>query len=40
MGSLDRRAGTYWIKYYRGGRPHRESAHSDKVTEAKRFLAL
>jgi len=40
MGSLYRRAGTSWIKYYRGGRPHRERAHSDKVAEAKRFLAL
>jgi integrase len=40
MGSIYRRAGTYWIKYYRGGRPHRESAHTDKVTEAKRLLAL
>ena len=40
MGNLYRRAGTSWIKYYRGVRPHHERAHSDKVTEAKRFLAL
>jgi hypothetical protein len=40
MGSIYRRTGTYWIKYYRGGRPYRESAHSDKITEAKRLLAL
>jgi hypothetical protein len=33
MSSLYRRAGTCWIKYYRGERPNRENAHSDKVTD-------
>ena len=40
MGSIYRRGHTYWIKYYRGGRPFRESTQSGKVTEAKRLLAL
>ena len=40
MGSIYRRGHTYWIKYYRAGRPYRESTASDKITEAKRFLQL
>ena len=32
--------GPFWIKYYRNGRPFRESAHSEKITDAKRLLAL
>jgi hypothetical protein len=40
MGSIYRRGEIYWIKYHRAGRPYRESTHSDKVTEAKRLLAL
>ena len=39
MDSLYRHAGAYWIKYYQGGRPFRKSAHTDKMTEAKRLLA-
>ncbi len=52
MGSIYRRAvkdpetgrrvniGPYWFKYYRNGRPFRESAHSEKIGEARRLLAL
>jgi integrase len=40
MGSIYKRGETYWVKYYRAARPYRESTNSDKVTEAKRFLAL
>ena len=29
---------TYWIKYYRNGKPYRESTRSDKETDAKRLL--
>jgi integrase len=40
MGTIYRRGGTYWLKYYRAGRPYRESAHTDRITEAKRLLSL
>lgn len=30
----------YWIKYYRGGKPYRESTNSDKESDAKRMLKL
>jgi len=40
MGTIYKRDSTYWIKYYRHGRPFRESTHSDKITEAKHLLAL
>jgi len=40
MGSLYRRGNIWWIKYYRNGRPIRESTGTDKQTEAKRFLKL
>jgi len=29
-----------WIKYYRAGKPYRESTHSDEEREAKRLLKL
>ena len=29
---------TYWIKYYRHGKPYRESSHSRKETDAKAVL--
>ncbi len=32
--------GPFWIKYSRNGRPFRESTHSEKITDAKRLLAL
>ena len=38
MGSLYKRGEVYWIKYYRNGKPYRESAKTDKETEAKRLL--
>ena len=28
----------YWIKYFRYGKPYRESSHSDKVTKAEKLL--
>ncbi len=40
MGSLYRRGNIWWVKYYRNGRPIRESTGTDKETEAKRFLKL
>ncbi len=40
MGTIYRRKGTkiLWIKYYRNGKPHYESSHSDKMVVAKRLL--
>jgi hypothetical protein len=35
MSSLYRRAGTYWIKYYRGERPNRESAPQPSYQRAE-----
>ncbi|MDA8325317.1 MAG: site-specific integrase [Nitrospiraceae bacterium] len=32
------RGKTYWIKYYRDGKPYRESSHSSKESDAKRLL--
>ncbi len=40
MGSLYRRGTIWWVKYYRNGRPIRETTGTDKETEAKRFLKL
>ena len=40
MGAIYRRGNTLWIKYYRDGKPYRESAKSDKESEAKRLLKL
>jgi hypothetical protein len=40
MGSIYQRGNTLWIKYYRNGKPYRESSHSDKQTAAKRLLRL
>ncbi len=40
MGSLYKRGSVWWIKYYRNGRPIRESTATDKEMEAKRFLKL
>ena len=34
------RGKTFWIKYYRNGKPYRESSHSEKETEAKRILKI
>ena len=38
MGSIYRRGNTLWIKYYRNGKPYRESSHSEKEGEAKKLL--
>jgi integrase len=40
MGSIYQRGNTYWVKYYRNGKPYRESSHSDKETVAKRLLRI
>lgn len=40
MGSIYKRGEVYWIKYYRAGKSFRESAHTDKETEAKRLLRM
>jgi integrase len=38
MGSIYKRGETYWIKYYRQGKPFRESTKSEKEADAKRLL--
>lgn len=38
MGSVFQRGNVYWIKYYRAGKPYRESTHSEKESDAKRLL--
>ena len=38
MGSIYQRGNTYWIKYYRNGKPYRESTRSRKEADAKRLL--
>jgi integrase len=38
MGSLYKRGEVFWIKYYRHGKPYRESSKTDKITEAQRLL--
>ena len=38
MGMIYKRGKTYWIKYYRNGKPYRESAKSRKEADAKRLL--
>ena len=38
MGSIYKRGAVYWLKYYRNGKPYRESAKTEKETEAKRLL--
>jgi integrase len=35
-----KRGKTYWIKYYRNGKPYRESSQSNKESDAKRLLKL
>jgi len=34
MGSIYKRGDVFWIKYYRYGKPYRESSKSEKITEA------
>jgi integrase len=38
MGSIYKRGQVYWIKYYRNGKPFRESTKSKKEADAKRLL--
>jgi integrase len=38
MGKIYKRGKTYWIKYYRNGKPYRESTKGTKEAEAKRLL--
>lgn len=38
MGSLYKRGKIWWVKYYRNGRPIRESTGTDKEKEASNFL--
>jgi len=38
MGSIYKRGKTYWIQYYRHGKPYRESTKSKKESDAKRLL--
>ncbi len=38
MGTVYRRGSIWWIKYYRNGKPFRESSKSQKISDAKRLL--
>jgi integrase len=38
MGSIYKRGNIYWIKYYRNGKPYRESSESKREADAKRLL--
>jgi integrase len=38
MGTIYKRGQTYWLKYYRNGKPYYESTRSTKETDAKRLL--
>jgi len=38
MGSIYKRGNIFWIKYYRNGKPYRESTSSKKEADAKRLL--
>ena len=38
MGMIYKRGQMYWIKYYRNGKPYRESTRSKKEVDAKRLL--
>lgn len=40
MGMIYQRGQIYWIKYYRAGKPYRESTRSDSESKAKRLLKL
>ena len=40
MGHIYKRKNTYWIKYYRDGKPFYESSHSKKESDAKHLLKL
>jgi integrase len=38
MGTIYKRGQTYWLKYYRNGKPYYESVKSSKETDAKKLL--
>ena len=38
MGSIYQRGNIYWIKYYRDGKPYRESSKSNREADARRLL--
>ena len=38
MGHIYKRGHVYWIKYYRNGKPYRETSRSKKEADAKRLL--
>ena len=38
MGMIYKRGNTFWIKYYRNGKPYRETTKSHKEADAKRLL--
>lgn len=38
MGSIYKRGSVFWIKYYRHGKPYRESSKSDMITKAQKLL--
>src|SRR5512143_3587789 len=38
--SFTKQGKTYWIKYYRNGRPYRESTKSTSYEHARKLLAL
>ena len=40
MGMIYKRGKTFWVKYYRNGKPFYESAKSEKETDAKKLLKL
>jgi integrase len=40
MGTIYQRGNIYWVKYYRAGKPYRESSKSEDEGKAKRLLKL
>lgn len=40
MGSVYRRGTKYWIQYYQGGKPIRESSHSEDKRDATKLLTI
>ena len=38
MGTIYKRGKTYWLKYYRNGKPYFEISMSAKETDAKKLL--
>jgi hypothetical protein len=40
MGMTYKRGSVWWVKYYRNGRPIRESSHSGKESDAINLLKL